>query len=230
MESKTYKLTKSKITSGLQCKKKLWFDVHQPLKKTKKATFERGERFNEIIRKHYTKIHGKELNLSGTWDDLVSKTKDAIKSDDIKVIYEGTFEYLDTQVRTDVLIRKENGWELLEAKSSTEIKYEHYPDISIQSFIVRKCLREFGQELVSCKVIHINKDFTLDKSKDYKNLINDENDISENIVEFEKEIPSYINELLPLTENNSAFEALELSSGSQYCIVMFEKYPFKPDV
>ena len=95
MESKTYKLTKSKITSGLQCKKKLWFDVHQPLE-TKKATFERGERFNEIIRKHYTKIHGKELNLSGNWDDLVSKTKDAIQSDDIKVIYEGTFEYLDT--------------------------------------------------------------------------------------------------------------------------------------
>ena len=52
---------------------------------------------------------------------------------------------------------KKNGWELLEAKSSTKIKDEHYPDISIQSFIVRKCLREFGQELVSCKVIHINK-------------------------------------------------------------------------
>ena len=46
--------------------KKTWFDVHQPLKK-QKGYFERGERFNEIIRKHYTKIHGKELNLSGTW-------------------------------------------------------------------------------------------------------------------------------------------------------------------
>lgn len=201
--TKTYKLTKSKIASGLQCKKKLWFDIHEPAKKVKKATFERGERFNEVIRKHYTKIHGKELNLTGIWDDLIVKTKDAINSKEIKVIYEGTFEYLDTQVRTDVLIRKENGWELLEAKSSTKIKDEHYPDISIQSLIVRKCLRELDQDLVSCKVIHINKDFTLNKSKDYKNLINDENDISENIVEFEKEIPSYINELLPLAENNT---------------------------
>ena len=168
MKPKTYKLTKSKIASGLQCKKKLWFDIHEPAKKVKKATFERGERFNEVIRKHYTKIHGKELNLTGIWDDLIVKTKDAINSKEINVIYEGTFEYLDTQVRTDVLIRKENGWELLEAKSSTKIKDEHYLDISIQSFIVRKCLREFGQELVSCKVIHINKDFTLEKSKDYK--------------------------------------------------------------
>ena len=31
-------LTKSKITSGLQCQKKLWFDVHQPLK-IQKAIF-----------------------------------------------------------------------------------------------------------------------------------------------------------------------------------------------
>ncbi len=212
MESKTYKLTKSKITSGLQCKKKLWFDVHQPLKKTKKATFERGERFNEIIRKHYTKIHGKELNLSGIWDDLVSKTKDAIKSDDIKVIYEGTFEYLDTQVRTDVLIRKQNGWELLEAKSSTKVKDEHIPDISIQSFIVRKSLKQIGQDLISCKLIHINNNFSLDKSKNYENLINDENDISQDIVEIEKEIPSYISQLLPLTESNSPCPPISMGS------------------
>ena len=74
MSAKTYKLTKSKIASGLQCKKKLWFDVHEPAKKINKATFERGERFNEVIRKHYTKIHGKELNLTGIWDDLIVKT------------------------------------------------------------------------------------------------------------------------------------------------------------
>ena len=61
MSIQTYKLTKSKITSGLQCKKKLWFDVHDKLKFSK-STFERGERFNEIVREHYTKIYGKELN------------------------------------------------------------------------------------------------------------------------------------------------------------------------
>jgi len=212
MKHKTYKLTKSKIASGSQCKKKLWFDIHEPAKKVNKATFERGERFNEVIRKHYTKIHGKELNLTGIWDDIIIKTKNAINSKEINVIYEGTFEYLDTQVRTDVLIRKENKWELLEAKSSTRIKDEHYLDISIQSFIVRKCLRDLDQELVSCKVIHINKDFTLNKSKDYKNLINDENDISKNIVEFEEEIPSYINELLPLTENNTPCPSVSMGT------------------
>ena len=73
MSIKSYKLTKSNITSGLQCKKKLWYDVHDPLKSSK-STFERGERFNEVVRKHYTSIYGKELNLTGVWDDLVNKT------------------------------------------------------------------------------------------------------------------------------------------------------------
>ena len=143
MSIKSYKLTKSKITSGLQCKKKLWFDAHEPLK-SKKTAYERGERFNEIVRKHYAKIYGKELNLTDVWDDLVNTTKNAINSKDINVIFEGTFEYFDTEVRTDVLIRKENGWELLEAKSSISQKKEHTSDISIQSFIVRECLNKIG--------------------------------------------------------------------------------------
>lgn len=212
MKNKSYKLTKSKIASGLQCQKKLWFEIHEPLKKTKKALFERGERFNEVIRKHYTNLHGNELNLEGVWGDLVNKTKNAINSKNINVIYEATFEYLDTRVRTDVLIRKKNGWELLEAKSSTRLKDEHIPDISIQSFIVRECLKQIGHNLISCKLIHINKDFTLENTEDYKDLINNENDISNKIIEIEKEIPRYIKDLLPLTEENSPSPQIKMGS------------------
>ena len=208
MNIKSYKLTKSKITSGLQCKKKLWYDVHDPLK-SNKSTFERGERFNEVVRKHYTNIYGKELNLTGVWDDLINKTKNAINSKDINVIYEATFEYLDTQVRTDVLIRKKNGWELLEAKSSTSKKKEHTSDISIQSFIVRKCLNQIGHDLISCKLIHINNSFILDEPKKYEKLII-ENDISNSIIEEELKIPDFINEFLPLTEKDTNCPKIEM--------------------
>ena len=85
---------------------------------------------------------------------------------------------MNTQVKTDVLIRKKNGWELLEAKSSTKLKPEHIPDISIQSFIVRKCMKQLGHDLISIKLIHINKDFTLKKEGDYQDLVDDENDLT----------------------------------------------------
>ena len=99
-------LTKSRITSGLQCHKKLWFDIHEPLKKIPKAVFEIGNRFGEQVIKNYSKDNGKVLDLTNVWINQVNKTKDAINSKDINIIFEGAFEYLNTQVRVDVLNRK----------------------------------------------------------------------------------------------------------------------------
>ena len=111
------------------------------------------------------KDYGKFLDLTGDYANEIKKTEQAIKSDDINVIYEGAFEYLNTLVRTDVLIRKKNGWELLEAKASTKLKPEHIPDIAIQSYIVKKCMKELGHDLISIKLIHVNRDFILKKKE-----------------------------------------------------------------
>ena len=200
-------LTKTKITSGLQCHKKLWFNIHQPIKKDK-AAFRIGNLFGEQVKKNYAKDHGKVLDLTGDYANEIKKTEQAIKSDDINVIFEGAFEYLNTLVRTDVLIRKKNGWELLEAKASTKLKSEHIPDITIQSFIVRECMKQFGHDLISIKLIHVNGGFILKKEEDYKDLINDENDITEKINE--EKIPNYIKDLMPLTNKNTPNPSIEM--------------------
>ncbi len=59
-----------------------------------------------MVIKNYTKGNGKFLDLTDVWADIVDKTKQAINSGDTNVIFEGTFEYLNPKVRTDVLIRK----------------------------------------------------------------------------------------------------------------------------
>ena len=200
-------LTKTKIQSGRQCPKKLWFDVHQPIKKDRVA-FRIGNLFGEQVKKNYSKDYGKFLDLTGDYVNEIKKTEQAIKSVDINVIYEGAFKYLNTLVRTDVLIRKKNGWELLEAKASTKLKPEHIPDITIQSFIVRECMKQFGHDLISIKLIHVNGGFILKKEGDYKDLINDENDITEEINA--EEIPNYIKDLMPLTNKNSPNPSIEM--------------------
>jgi len=144
-------LTKSRITSGLQCHKKLWFDIHEPLKKIEKAVFKMGNRFGEQVIKNYSKDNLKILNLTGVWENPVERTLNAIKSKNIDIIFEAAFEYENTQVRTDVLLKNKDGWELLEAKSSTKLKPEHIPDISIQSHIVRKSLKQIGEKLTKIK-------------------------------------------------------------------------------
>ena len=197
LNSKNYTLTKTKITSGLQCHKKLWFDFHEPIKDKDNFIFHLGNRFGEIVRKNY----GKGLDLSDNFDirDAVDLTKKAINSNNINVIYEGAFIYQDTLVRTDVLMRRKIGWELLEAKSSTRLKDEHIPDIAIQSFIVKLC----GVDLSSIKLIHINKEFTYKGNKNYNNLIK-ENEITGEVISKEKEVINYIKKFKPLADKNSS--------------------------
>lgn len=193
-------LTKSKITSGLQCQKKLWFDVHNPIKKDK-AVFYGGNRFGEQVIKNYSKDNLKTLNLTGVWANPVEKTLNAIKSKNIDIIFEAAFEYENTQVRTDVLLKNKDGWELLEAKSSTKLKPEHIPDISIQSHIVRKSLKQIGEKLTKIKLIHINTNFIYKKKNDYEDLINDDNELTSNVVE--EDISGFVKELLPITSKEA---------------------------
>ena len=136
------------------------------------------------------KIYGNGLDLSEIKDIslAVQKTKEAMDSKDVDTIYEAAFIYEETLVRTDVLIRKKNGWELLEAKSSGKKKEEHIPDIAIQSFVVRKS----GVQLSNVKLILINPEFIYTGKEDYKNLINDKEDITEEVIQEEKNIINHI--------------------------------------
>ena len=192
-----YILTKTKINSGLRCSKKLWFDSHEAAGQKDEYLIRAGNRFGEVIKK----IYGKGLDLTEIKDIslAVQKTKEAINSKDVDTIYEAAFIYEETLVRTDVLIRKKNGWELLEAKSSGKKKEEHIPDIAIQSFIVR----ESGVQLASVKLILINPDFTYAGKENYKSLVNDKEDITEEVMQEEKNIINHINNLKKITDHSS---------------------------
>ena len=200
MISNNYTLTKTKILSGLQCHKKLWYDFNHKISKDNHS-IHIGNRFGEEVKKKYKDGYGKFKDFTGSFDkSKVKDTEEAINSNDINVIFEGAFIYLDTLVRTDVLIRKKNGWELLEAKSSTKLKSEYIEDIAIQSFIVKKC----EVNLTSIKFIHINKDFTYEGDGNYKDLINDTNDITSEVILKEKEVSNYIKELIPLADEKDS--------------------------
>ena len=194
ISSNNYILNKTKINSGLQCQKKLWFDFHEPIEQKEEYLIKAGNLFGEVIRNNY----GAGLDLSEAHiSDAVKKTSEALNSEDIGVIYEAAFIYENTLVKTDVLRRVKNGWELLEAKGSKIKKPEHIPDIAIQSFIVRSC----GVSLTSIKLILINSEFIYQGKQNYKDLINDSEDITEEVNSEEKEVINHINRLKELAGN-----------------------------
>ena len=161
---KYYSLTKTLILSGIQCEKKLWFDLskNDKIESKDKAIFRLGYRFNDVVRNHY----GKGLDLSDEKEHqvVIDRTKDAIQSDNINVIYEAGFLFKKTFIRADVLIRKDNQWTMLEAKASTSVKDINISDLAIQSFIVKKS----GLDVICNKIIHINKEFIYKGDENYR--------------------------------------------------------------
>ena len=182
-----YLLTKSRIMTGLTCPKKLWFDTHDKLK-TDSFLFHLGNRFGDYSRSHY----GPGIDLTNNLDtqDALAKTSAALNDKNVHVIYEAAFLYSDTLVRADVLIRHGNSWEMVEVKSSSDLKEDHIKDASIQAYILRSC----GVSLSNIKIAHINKDFVYQGNNDYQGFLVEE-DITAQTQDNRVDVEQWINQL-----------------------------------
>jgi len=138
--------------AGLSCPKKLWFDTHERLR-TDSFLFHLGNRFGDYCRTHYGE--GFDLTDKHGLPAILSETREALLDINVNVIYEAAFLHSDTLIRADVLIRKGDSWEMVEVKSSSELKDDHITDASIQAYVIKSC----GLSLASVKVAHLNTGF-----------------------------------------------------------------------
>ena len=202
---KPYLLTKSRVVSGLQCPKKLWLDVHQPIKQDLHI-FYIGNRFGEFARTHY----GPGVDLTGNLETLsaIAHTQDALNSPEVLVIYEAAFLHDDTLVRVDVLIRHPAGWEIVEVKSSTKLKDEHIKDASIQAYIAKAC----GINIVKIQIAHINNAFVYQGNHNYDGFLI-EVDITNQAEKLGPLVPDWIASLKPFATTGAADP--EVAMGEQ---------------
>ena len=87
------------------------------------------------------------------FDNWISATKAAI-DEGAEVIFEAAFATDDVFVAVDVLQKAEDGWKLVEVKSSLSAKDYHINDLSIQKWVLSQC----GINVTSCEVMHLNKE------------------------------------------------------------------------
>src|SRR5213079_3103983 len=154
-----YRLSKSRFTSGLQCHKKLWWEVHEPdavelqPDKVLQDLFDQGRQVGEAARARYP---------GGVLIDLphhagparVAATEQALDAG-APAIFEATFIADDTFVAIDVLEKTNDGYRLTEVKSSSSQKDEHIPDVAIQARVAAAC----GVQIRAAAVLHLNKEF-----------------------------------------------------------------------
>ena len=209
-----YVLTKSRITTGLKCPQKLWFDVNDRIRKDS-YLFHLGNRFGDFARSHY----GEGYDLTGNLDapDALAKTEAAISDPKIGIIYEAAFLFNKTLVRTDVLIRKGAHWEMVEVKSSSGVKNDHIIDATLQTYIVKNS----GLDLTKIKIAHINADFIYEGREKYEGLLA-EVDITTDVNTAIPNAKTWIKQLLPIAEKGSLPPLTPMGeqcgSGSSACL------------
>jgi hypothetical protein len=143
--------------AGLDCHRQLWnwlWDRKSaaPHDGMTELIFEFGRRFGTLAHELFPGAVLIDIDIFKL-DRAVEDTKKAIDGG-ADVILEATFSYEQCRVLSDVVERQVDGtWHLIEVKSSTRLKDEHYPDLAYQKWI----MEQSGYPVSRCSVIHADK-------------------------------------------------------------------------
>ena len=156
------RISKSKFVAGVQCLKRLYFQVHEPGLAVQPdaavlAVIEQGREVGRLV--HQLFPGGVEVDGSGGLERAIRSTRELIANRAVPAIFEGTFEHNGVLVRVDVLHRRrDNRWRLIEVKSTTDLKDHHLEDVAIQARVVSRS----GLDLASSSLAHVNRDYVFD--------------------------------------------------------------------
>jgi len=134
------RLSKSRYLSGLQCARRLWYEVNAygEIPPYDAAALERFEQGHEVGRLAQRLFPGGVEIARGAqpWAPIVAATQRAMAA---RIpVYEAAFVHDGGACRVDILAPVDGGqWDLLEVKSSTEAKEVHFEDLAFQTWVAR---------------------------------------------------------------------------------------------
>lgn len=202
-QKKHYGLSKSRILLHRQCPKRLWLKVHRPeleeVDDSNQARFDTGTYVGELAQQLYPD----GVLISG--DNLGQAVIDtqAVLTGDKRPIFEATLQAGGLLIRADLMLPDQDGYRMVEVKSSTSVKDYHLTDAAIQSWVAEQA----ELPLTSVEIAHIDNSFVYPGDGDYQGLFRYA-DISAQISGMKNEVPDWIK------------AAQDTMSGEEPCIVV----------
>jgi len=195
-----YGLSKSRFCTGVQCLKALYFKVYEPelaapIDEAHQMILDQGTEVGVEARRRYP---GGELIDFDHFhsDEALEATQKAILRNP-PAIFEAAFMFHSTLVRIDILKNNGDGsWDIIEVKSSTNLKDEHIPDIAVQRYIAESS----GLKVTRTFLKHLNRECVF---PNLENLFKDV-DCTDRVQEEVKSVPKRIDEMLAALESDSA--------------------------
>jgi hypothetical protein len=217
-------LTKSKYINGLQCQRLLWISVNAKdrlpeVDEAKQKLFDEGHIVGEFAKKLF--FNGIDIEDEDFSKNL-EETKKLLKEN--KPLFEPAFLVDRIYSRADILEPTKDGWNIVEVKSSTEVKDVNIQDVAFQKYVYEKA----GIKINKCFLLHINNQYVRQGEINPSELFVKE-DISINVVEEIKLVPERVKEMLEIIDSKEPVIKISDSCSKPYeCPLKEECWSFLP--
>jgi len=207
-------LSKSRYCRGLQCPKILWLDINKIEERDdsndNQSIFKTGNRVGELARKYFK--NSVTVPYSENKKEMLAQTKQLIDSK-TPVIYEASFASKDGFCSVDILRNFDDGVEIIEVKSSTSVKPEHYDDMAFQYYVVAAC----GYKVKKISLMHINNKYERIGKLEIKKLFT----INSCTAEVKKKLKDIESNIKRIREIAGAQKEPDIPSG-EHCSIPYE--------
>lgn len=164
-------LSKSTYIKGEQCEKALYLFKNRPFLRDKlsmeqRAKFKRGTDVGILAQQ----LFPGGINMTPSSPSLFGKkaieTMQNLSNPDINVMYEAVFQYDDTLIMLDIIVRDGDKWRAIEVKSSLSISPTYMKDAALQYYVLKGC----NVPLSDIQLMYINADYVRDGDLDLPQL------------------------------------------------------------
>jgi hypothetical protein len=151
-------LTQREFLAGLQCHKRLWWRVHDPLApellpdQNSRALMQAAHQLVILAREYIP--GGRLISFRHQATRERVEATGAAMASGAASLYDGTFTRDGLVVQVDILERTADGWNLIEVSSSLDVKEKHLMDAAIQAHVVRLS----GVGLRRVEIMHLNRE------------------------------------------------------------------------
>ncbi|MFC1935125.1 DUF2779 domain-containing protein [Chloroflexota bacterium] len=197
-------LSKTKYLTGLQCPRLIWIEIHEPgnIPETDPVTqhvFDQGHLVGELAKKLFPEgINISTDNFMGN----IYRTKDLLQ--ERKPLFEAGILVGKLYSRVDVLSpADEEGWDIVEVKSSTSVKDVHINDVTFQ----RYCCSQLGLNIRKCSLVLINNQYVRDGEINPESFFNI-HDVTDQVEEASVGIQDRIDRILEVISQETCPEMI----------------------
>jgi hypothetical protein len=189
-------ISKTRYMSGLQCRKLLWVSTNDKarlpdINASTQSIFDQGHDVGYLAQK----LFPDGIVLSQDYSTNLKATRESLSRR--QPLFEAGFNLNRLCCFVDILNPAgEDEWEIIEVKSSTEVKTEHLHDVAFQ----RHVCRISGLNINRCHVIYINNQYVRHGEIDPKQLFIIE-DVTDRLEEYARGMEKNIESMLSCVDS-----------------------------